>query len=1119
MKKNKFNSLRRRAKIGVFLSLLFFLQAMGGVVCHAQQQNKRLTVEFKNTPMTEVLDYIKRHTRYDFLYNNEEIKRIPDVTMSFSNATVTSILDACLKNTVYTYRISQEVIVIQRRDKIQDEIQEIVVRGKVVDEKGEPLPGATVVVQGTKLGMSSDAEGKFSFHLPQVDSVVLTVSFVGMESVGLVVTDFQKEILIELKSDTKEIDEVVITGYANVRKSSFTGNAVTVSKEELMRVSKTNVLKALEVFDPSFRIRENNQWGSDPNTLPEMQIRGQSTIGVTDLDRNELSKSALQNNPNLPIFIMDGFEVSIQKVYDMDPNRIETITILKDAAATALYGSRAANGIVVITTVAPQEGEVRLSYSLVGSVTFPDLSDYNLMNAAEKVEAEMIGGVYDGEDYVTMMQMYNAKKENVARGVDTYWLSQPLRTAFNHQHSIWIEGGSRSMRYGLNLSYNNEDGVMKESYRNRVGVSFRFDYLMDKVQISNQISYGVTKSEESPYGDFSTYTQLNPYEEFKDENGKYLKELREWRPNMAGSSHPNPLYEATIGNYDKSKYNELTENLSINWYIFPTWQIKGELSVTQSLSESENFTHPESLYSEIRSYDDQTLRGSLNKSDVENISWEGKLTTSYNEMINLHNINALLGINVRTTDNTTSSSTYRGFPSGEFTSVTFAKEVVDKPSETDNKTRLFGLLGTVNYSYNNIYLLDLSLRLDGSSEFGSDRRWAPFWSAGVGLNMHNYKWMESSIFDMLRIRGSFGQTGSVNFSPYAAVPTHQIDINRWYVTGAGASLMSTRGNPDLEWEKTNKFDAGIELEMFDSRLSFKSSYYYQLTNGLIMDVTLPSSTGFDTYKSNMGKVLNEGFEVDVQGYLIKKSDVFLTAFFRLAHNTNTIKEISDALRKYNEEVNNYYSNEENDVTQVMTKYEEGQSLTAEYGMQSLGIDPATGKELFVYRDGSVGYDWIASEMVNIGDTEPWGSGSFGVSFTYKGFSLYTTFTYEFGANEYNSTLVNKVENADFTQNVDRRALSLRWQKPGDVTMFKDVRDRDVATTPTSRFMQHKNVLEWNSISLEYEFPAEWLRKIGCERLRLGVDGNDLWRLSTIEAERGLSYPYAHTVNFSLSLSF
>ena len=329
MKKNKFNSLRRRAKIGVFLSLLFFLQAMGGVVCHAQQQNKRLTVEFKNTPMTEVLDYIKRHTRYDFLYNNEEIKRIPDVTMSFSNATVTSILDACLKNTVYTYRISQEVIVIQRRDKIQDEIQEIVVRGKVVDEKGEPLPGATVVVQGTKLGMSSDAEGKFSFHLPQVDSVVLTVSFVGMESVGLVVTDFQKEILIELKSDTKEIDEVVITGYANVRKSSFTGNAVTVSKEELMRVSKTNVLKALEVFDPSFRIRENNQWGSDPNTLPEMQIRGQSTIGVTDLDRNELSKSALQNNPNLPIFIMDGFEVSIQKVYDMDPNRIETITILK----------------------------------------------------------------------------------------------------------------------------------------------------------------------------------------------------------------------------------------------------------------------------------------------------------------------------------------------------------------------------------------------------------------------------------------------------------------------------------------------------------------------------------------------------------------------------------------------------------------------------------------------------------------------------------------------------------------------------------------------------------------------------------------------------------------------
>lgn len=1119
MRKNKYYFLKKGKKIGVVLSLLFFFQAMSGVMCLAQQQNDRLTVEFKDTPMVEVLNYIRQNSKYDFLYNDTEIKKVPNVTASFSNAAVATILETCLKGTEYTFRIAQDVIVIQRRDKVESVIREISIRGQVEDEKGNPLPGATIVVEGTSLGVSSDADGKFVFRLPQVDTVWLVVTFVGMESKKLMVTNFQKEISVKLKPDIEEIEEVVITGYANVRKSSFTGNAVTVSKDELMRVSKTNVIKALEVFDPSFRVRENNQWGSDPNTLPEMQIRGQSSIGVTDLERNELTKSALQNNPNLPIFIMDGFEVSIQKVYDMDPNRIENITILKDAAATALYGSRASNGIVVITTVAPREGEVRFSYNLVGSLTFPDLSDYNLMNAAEKVEAEVAGGVYDGYDYVTMMKMYNDKKQYVARGVDTYWLSQPLRTAFNHQHSLWLEGGTRTMRYGLNLSYNGENGVMKESYRDRIGVSFRFDYLTEKFQIFNQISYNVTKSEESPYGDFTTYAELNPYEEFKDENGKYLKSLREWVPNMGGRKHPNPLYEAQIGNYDRSTNNDLTENLSINWYIFPTWQIKGELSVMQTLAKTERFTHPESLYSEIENSDDQTLRGRLSKSSSENVSWEGKLTTSYNEMINNHNINALLGINIRTTDNVSSSSTYRGFPSGEFTSVTFAKEVVDKPSETDNKTRLLGILGTLNYSYNNIYLLDLSLRVDGSSEFGSDRRYAPFWSAGVGLNIHNYDWMQGSVFNMLRVRGSFGQTGSVNFAPYAAVPTHEIDINRWYITGAGASLMRTRGNPDLEWQKTNKFDAGIELEMFDSRLSLNTSYYYQLTDGLIMDVTLPSSTGFTSYKSNMGKVLNEGFEINLQGYLIKRPDAFLTAFFRFAHNTNTIKKISDALRRYNEEVNDYYNNDENDVTQVMTKYEEGQSLTAEYGMKSLGIDPGTGKELFVYRDGSVNYEWRATEMVNIGDTEPWGSGSFGLSFTYKGFSLYTTFSYEFGGDEYNYTLVQKVENADFEKNVDRRAMSLRWQKPGDVTMFKDVRDKDIATTPTSRFMQRKNVLEWNSISLEYEFPIKWLNKIGCERLRLGIDGSDLWRLSTIEAERGLSYPYAHAINFSLSLNF
>ena len=196
----------------------------------------------------------------------------------------------------------------------------------------------------------------------------------------------------------ENLEDVVITGYGNISKSSFTGNSVSIKREDLLKVSKSNVIAALQTFDPSFRIQENNQWGSDPNAIPEMYIRGRSGVGIKELDKDQLSKSQLENNPNLPLFIMDGFEISARKLYDFDPNRIENVTILKDAAATAMYGSRAANGVVVITTIAPKPNKIMITYNMTGTVMMPDLSDYNLMNAREKLEAEVASGVYQGSN-------------------------------------------------------------------------------------------------------------------------------------------------------------------------------------------------------------------------------------------------------------------------------------------------------------------------------------------------------------------------------------------------------------------------------------------------------------------------------------------------------------------------------------------------------------------------------------------------------------------------------------------------------------------------------------------------------------------------------------------------
>lgn len=541
-----------KAGILLVLVLVFSIQAKA-------YSQTRITAKRQGVTIDEVLKEVREKSGYRFLYRVEEVNRYGKRDIDVKDAEVEDFLGQLLQNTDLTYEVENEVIIIRPEKQRQDSRVNVqVVRGKVTDENNLALPGATVLLKGTSYGVVTDSHGKFTMEVLERDTVTLLVSFVGMETRLVNLKKGQTEILVSLEPDIKEMKEVVVTGYGNVRKTSFTGNSVTVTKDELMSVSKSNVIKALQTFDPSFRIQTNNDWGSDPNALPEMYVRGRSGIsGVKELDRDPLTKSALKDNPNLPTFIMDGFQISVEQLYDMDPNRIESITILKDAAATALYGSRAANGVVVITTVAPQMGKLNVSYNFTGDVTVPDLSDYNLMNAREKLETEVAAGVFEDlakDNPLGAEQQYYAKLASITRGVDTYWLSKPLQTSFNHKHSLSVDGGSDNFRFGIQLSYNNEDGVMKESFRNRVGAGVYLDYRIGSFQLKNMVTYTNTRSQESPYGAFSDYTGCQPYDPYKDDKGNYLENLPNWDGKNA--KRPNPLYESTLSNFDKSKYEE-----------------------------------------------------------------------------------------------------------------------------------------------------------------------------------------------------------------------------------------------------------------------------------------------------------------------------------------------------------------------------------------------------------------------------------------------------------------------------------------------------------------------------------------------------------------------------------
>ena len=475
-------------------------------------QDKTVTLNLHNVSIETVLDAVKKQTGVNMLYNSQMFKGVPPVSINAKNEKWEVALKLILNPQGFDYVVKDGIVVVR---KLQTEKRDNRIHGTVVDSNKEPIPGASIIVKGTRTGTSTNIEGEFTLDVKS-DKVTLEISFIGMKKQTLQVDATRRKSLeITLVDDVKTLEDVVVTGYSNVRKTSFTGSSTQITGDDLRKVSQTNVIDAMQSFDPSFRLMTNTQFGSDPNALPEMYIRGRSGVGVRDLDKDQLSKSNLENNPNLPTFIMDGFEVSIEKVYDLDPTRIESMTILKDAAATAIYGSRAANGVVVITTVAPKPGEVRVSYNFTGTLEMPDLRDYNLANASEKLEIERLAGLFDvsaGDNMGNIINSYSKKYVQIRKGVDTNWLVLPLRNSFDHKHSVYVEGGTQNLRYGVDASYNGTKGVMKGSSRDRYSVGFSLDYRMKSLQVKNTVSFTHTKSTESPYGSFSDYTSMQPYD-------------------------------------------------------------------------------------------------------------------------------------------------------------------------------------------------------------------------------------------------------------------------------------------------------------------------------------------------------------------------------------------------------------------------------------------------------------------------------------------------------------------------------------------------------------------------------------------------------------------------------
>lgn len=672
----------QRISCVLFLNLLCF-GPLSLPISAQELSGAKVTLSMRDASVEDFANEVAKQTGLSIKFTDKDVKAFKGITLDVRDQSVSSLLLNLSNQFPLSYNIEGNTITFAKKDVTQRKGS---IRGQVTDVNGDPLVGAIIRVDGINGGFVTDINGEYEVKTDKKE-VHLTVAYIGYKSVNKNVKNGATA-NITLHEDSKEMQEVVVTGYQTKNKNSFTGAQVAVTRDQLMNVGTKNVLKSIASFVPGMVISDDNLKGADPNSVAEINIRGRATF---------------DGQANTPVFVVDGAQVTAEYVYDMDMNDIETVTVLKDASASALYGAKASAGVIVITTKTLKGGKLKLNYSGTVRLSTPDLHDYNLLNASEKLEYERLAGLFTDTSpsrQYTLDQDYARIFNNIQSGVETDWLSKPLRNAFSQSHSLSVDGGDERAKYNLGVRYGKDAGVMKGSDRSRLSTNFRLSYnVSGKFFVSNSSTISSVTNNESPYGDFSDWAKMNPYENPYDSDGKLRVSLYH---DLA-----NPLYDASLGSYTNTNAFDFLNTTSIQLWFGEKVRLDGDFTINRNKQNRRSFTSP-LAYSEIRSKSaDQ--RGSLSDNTVNTTTLQGKLMLSYNNyFFKKLFLTAMGGSSVESTSS--DAATYRsiGYYSDKLGHPAFATSYdSSRPSGSDTQTRGVGVFVNANTIWDNKYFLDL----------------------------------------------------------------------------------------------------------------------------------------------------------------------------------------------------------------------------------------------------------------------------------------------------------------------------------------------------------------------------------------------------------------------------
>ncbi|MBO9635196.1 MAG: TonB-dependent receptor plug domain-containing protein, partial [Chitinophagaceae bacterium] len=783
-----------KLRINLLLVSIFILSSSllfaGSGYAQGKEQT-RISLSFKNVPIPKVFSSIEEKADVIIMYENTEEMKSTKISINASNMKVADILNQILKDKSLEWTIRDNVIrIIQKKKEsnartgIDNEndshentnlFQFIV--GKVVDSVGTPVASASFSIRGTEKKGAADNAGRFV--LPEVKlSDVLILSAVGYVQLSVPVADMLSmpvgsplslkngkvkrgagtEFTFILSREEKAMEEVVVsTGMFDRKKETFTGVTRTYTGKEVRLASRQNVLEALNLLDPSFRIIRDNNLGSDPNQLAKIEMRGSRSMPPpTPQKYSQQLKLQYEKDPNQPLFVLDGFETDLNTVMNLDVNRIANITLLKDAASTALYGSRSANGVVVIQTIRPASGDLRITYSATGTLVMPDLSGYNMMNASELLQFQELASVGEGapgpfakDGYnIVMPKVKHAFRENaILQGVDENWLKVPLQNAGSVNHSISVTGGDNYFTYVGGFTRNTNIGVMKGSENSNTSGYFNLSYRKGNINVSNNLSINGQKQYGSPYGSFTEYVKIPPYY-MVNNSQRYLEQHYTSYYTSGGFEFPkefrfaNPLYNAALPFRNEVKGNTITNNLMANWDLFPFLRLSGSFQYLKSESQSDYFISPLNTKFDMVA---SSLKGSYDYNHLQSESYSGNFTMTYNKVFaGKHIVNTNVRSEFQQITAETRNISAVGFATTAEPLIYLANSYTpdSKPGGSSSKQTSMAFIASLNYSYDLKYSLDLSYNLSGTSIFGLDNPYKSFYAAGVKWNIHRERFMQ-----------------------------------------------------------------------------------------------------------------------------------------------------------------------------------------------------------------------------------------------------------------------------------------------------------------------------------------------------------------------------------------